>query len=606
MAKSGQKQAAKRPASSAMVIAGPRGWLMGKVTGQERWDFPKGRLEEGEDPLAAALRETKEECGLDLSGMQGSIAALGRFDYMPDKDLHAFYWYDEEGLADPAACRCESMVELPGREPFPEMCEFEWVDPQQAPLRTGKSLARAIREWIAPQAQRLSARAPVEGGALDRRALLKALCRDPASALEWARSAMDGECPELRQAALELARRPPKQAKRGAGGALWHLRMKLLGMGDAGGVLSMADEGDWPGLAAAFERAGDWIGGPGRQRQLGALALVHERASREPGFLAYLKALPEQDAAAWLAKAFRASEPTALTAALCEYGALDGKAQLRWLSEHLPGGKGQESQALDADGACALALGALRRAQGGQAGEQEAARRVLRQVCKAGPAGLELCWDAALAGVLRAALAARAQGFDLGPGMKMVGRSPGWLMALGCDCASAGHGKAACEAFEWLYKAPGGRCAQPKSCYVDEKGCKRRRGPGRIAVASRQGASSWGIGRQRDVFEAASLGPVGDLVLRGDGASAARLARLGVKFQQGKELARAQGQLESSLAKVLGKPGQAQLAMAHGMAQAWGEDPAAVPKGWAARMGALALDLALPAGPVRQAKKPGI
>jgi 8-oxo-dGTP pyrophosphatase MutT (NUDIX family) len=28
------------------------------------WDFPKGRIEVGEDPLVAALRETREETGL--------------------------------------------------------------------------------------------------------------------------------------------------------------------------------------------------------------------------------------------------------------------------------------------------------------------------------------------------------------------------------------------------------------------------------------------------------------------------------------------------------------------------------------------------------------
>jgi len=33
----------------------------------KQWDFPKGRLEHGEDKLTAALRETEEECGLSLS-----------------------------------------------------------------------------------------------------------------------------------------------------------------------------------------------------------------------------------------------------------------------------------------------------------------------------------------------------------------------------------------------------------------------------------------------------------------------------------------------------------------------------------------------------------
>ena len=38
------------------------------------WDFPKGRIEAGEDPLAAALRETREETGLtDLAFSWGDV-----------------------------------------------------------------------------------------------------------------------------------------------------------------------------------------------------------------------------------------------------------------------------------------------------------------------------------------------------------------------------------------------------------------------------------------------------------------------------------------------------------------------------------------------------
>lgn len=36
----------------------------------EYWDIPGGTLEDGEDPAIGAIRETKEEAGLDISGVQ--------------------------------------------------------------------------------------------------------------------------------------------------------------------------------------------------------------------------------------------------------------------------------------------------------------------------------------------------------------------------------------------------------------------------------------------------------------------------------------------------------------------------------------------------------
>ncbi|KAF0125104.1 MAG: ADP-ribose pyrophosphatase [Elusimicrobia bacterium] len=38
---------------------------MRNLSGEEVWTFPKGHLEEGETPELAALREVKEEAGLD-------------------------------------------------------------------------------------------------------------------------------------------------------------------------------------------------------------------------------------------------------------------------------------------------------------------------------------------------------------------------------------------------------------------------------------------------------------------------------------------------------------------------------------------------------------
>jgi len=38
---------------------------------KERWDFPKGHIEEGETPEQTAVREVKEETGLDIEFIDG-------------------------------------------------------------------------------------------------------------------------------------------------------------------------------------------------------------------------------------------------------------------------------------------------------------------------------------------------------------------------------------------------------------------------------------------------------------------------------------------------------------------------------------------------------
>jgi 8-oxo-dGTP pyrophosphatase MutT (NUDIX family) len=53
--------------------------------------IPKGKLDSGETPLMAALRETKEECGLDLYDRIDKLHYIGCKNYKHKKKrLHAF------------------------------------------------------------------------------------------------------------------------------------------------------------------------------------------------------------------------------------------------------------------------------------------------------------------------------------------------------------------------------------------------------------------------------------------------------------------------------------------------------------------------------------
>jgi predicted NUDIX family NTP pyrophosphohydrolase len=91
------------------------------------WTIPKGVINDGEDWLAAAVREFGEEVGIGLSG---EFLALGEIKQKGGKVVHA---WAHEAAVDPSTIRsnlCE--IEWPprsGRKQFiPEIDRVEWFD----------------------------------------------------------------------------------------------------------------------------------------------------------------------------------------------------------------------------------------------------------------------------------------------------------------------------------------------------------------------------------------------------------------------------------------------------------------------------------------------
>ncbi len=54
------------PAASALVVHGDRILFVRSTRTQELWAFPGGKAEPGETPLQTAIREVREEVGLDV------------------------------------------------------------------------------------------------------------------------------------------------------------------------------------------------------------------------------------------------------------------------------------------------------------------------------------------------------------------------------------------------------------------------------------------------------------------------------------------------------------------------------------------------------------
>lgn len=98
------------------------------------WSIPKGELEEGEDAVACALRELREELGPAPELRRESLVELGSVRQKSGKVVEA---WAGEGDFDPAALDGNSFsLEWPPRsgrqQEFPEVDRVEWFAPGAA------------------------------------------------------------------------------------------------------------------------------------------------------------------------------------------------------------------------------------------------------------------------------------------------------------------------------------------------------------------------------------------------------------------------------------------------------------------------------------------
>jgi predicted NUDIX family NTP pyrophosphohydrolase len=95
------------------------------------WTFPKGEYAELEDPLAAAMREFREETGCEPAGQPLDLGEVRQ------KGGKLVRLYALEGDCDPAAIRSNTFrVEWPPRskryQEFPEVDRAGWFSPEDA------------------------------------------------------------------------------------------------------------------------------------------------------------------------------------------------------------------------------------------------------------------------------------------------------------------------------------------------------------------------------------------------------------------------------------------------------------------------------------------
>jgi bis(5'-nucleosidyl)-tetraphosphatase len=102
-----------------VVRTTPQGWRFLLLRAFNHWDFPKGMVETGEEPLAAAIREVREETLItDLQFVWGEVyTETGPY----SRGKVARYYMAQTNTADVTL----TVIEALGRA---EHNEFRWVD----------------------------------------------------------------------------------------------------------------------------------------------------------------------------------------------------------------------------------------------------------------------------------------------------------------------------------------------------------------------------------------------------------------------------------------------------------------------------------------------
>jgi predicted NUDIX family NTP pyrophosphohydrolase len=118
------------------------------------WSIPKGEIDPGEDPLAAARRELAEETGFSTEGVFQPLAPITQ---AGGKVVHAFAL---EGDADPAGLRSNTFsIEWPPRsgrlQSFPEVDRAAWL-----PLDLARQKINPAQVALLDQLAALLTRAP--------------------------------------------------------------------------------------------------------------------------------------------------------------------------------------------------------------------------------------------------------------------------------------------------------------------------------------------------------------------------------------------------------------------------------------------------------------
>lgn len=135
------EHANKRAAGVIVLRHTPGGWRVLILRAYRNWDFPKGLLDPGESPLAAAVRETREEAGLSDLVFRWGYACIDTEPYAVGKVVRYFLAESPGG---------EVMLPVSAELGRPEHSEFRWTTLDEAAALLPPRLVKVLR-WAQAQ-----------------------------------------------------------------------------------------------------------------------------------------------------------------------------------------------------------------------------------------------------------------------------------------------------------------------------------------------------------------------------------------------------------------------------------------------------------------------
>ena len=126
----------------------PAELLLCHATGRNYWDIPKGVRDDGETSVDAALRELREEAGIQLTAAE--VRDAGVHKYLPRKDLHLFILDPPQPSLGIDACCCSThYTPRYGTREIPEVDAYRWAARSEVPQLCGKNMMRVLMtlEW---------------------------------------------------------------------------------------------------------------------------------------------------------------------------------------------------------------------------------------------------------------------------------------------------------------------------------------------------------------------------------------------------------------------------------------------------------------------------